>query len=88
LANIKSAAKRARQAIVRRNSNQQAKKAIRSLEKKVRAAISAKDKESAASLLKNYTGEVAKATLKGLFHKNTSARKVSRLTQFMNKSLG
>lgn len=88
MANIKSAAKRARQAVVRRDRNQQAKKSIRSLEKKVRTAIASKDKESAASLLKSYAGAMAKATLKGLFHKNTSARKVGRLTKFMNKTLG
>ena len=88
MANIKSAAKRARQAVVRKDRNQQAKKSIRSMEKRVRTAIAAKDKDGALKLLREYTGAVAKATLKGLFHKNTSARKVGRLTKFMNKSIG
>ena len=86
MANIKSAAKRARQAIVRRDRNQQAKKAIRSLEKRVRAAIASKDKDSAVQTLKTFTSELSKATLKGMFHKNTTSRKIGRLTRFMNKT--
>ena len=87
MANIKSAAKRAKQAIVRRDRNQQAKKAVRTLEKSVRTAIAAKDKKEAPTLLKAYTSQLAKATKKGMYHKNTAARKISRLTQFMQKHL-
>ena len=87
LANIVSAKKRARQSLVRRDRNQQMKKAIRGLEKKVRAAISAKDKDSALSLLKDYTSAIDKAATKGKYHAKTASRKISRLTLFMNKSL-
>ena len=85
MANIKSAAKRAKQALVRRDKNQQAKKAIRTLERTVRVAIAGKDKE-APTLLKNFTSQLGKATQKGMYHKNTAARKVSRLTQSLNKA--
>lgn len=88
LANIVSAKKRARQSLVRRDRNQQLKKAVRHLEKKVRNAISAKDKDSAQTLLRDYTSAIGKAAQKGKYHQKTAARKVSRLTLFMNKVLG
>lgn len=87
LANIVSAKKRARQSLVRRDRNQQMKKAVRHLEKKVRAAISAKDKDQATSLLKDYTSAMDKASSKGKYHPKTASRKISRLTMFMNKTL-
>lgn len=87
LANIQSAKKRARQSIVRRDKNQQMKKAVRNMEKKVRAAIAAKDKDSAASLLQVYSSVMDKAATKGKYHPRTASRKISRLTIFMNKTL-
>ena len=87
LANIVSAKKRARQSLVRRDRNQQMKKAVRHLEKKVRAAISAKDKDKAVALLKDYTSAIDKAATKGKYHPKTASRKISRLTMFMNKVL-
>ena len=88
MANIKSAAKRARQSIVRRDRNQQAKKAVRRIEKKLRSAVSAKDKDQATALLKEYSSKMGKAAQKGKYHAKTAARKISRLALFMNKSLG
>ena len=87
LANIQSAKKRARQSIVRRDRNQQLKKSIRSLEKKVRTAIAAKDKDQAAESLKEYTSAIDKAANKGKYHDKTDSRKISRLTVSMNKAL-
>ena len=87
MANIKSAAKKARQAIVRRDRNQQAKKAVRSLEKKVRLAAAAKKSDETKSLLTEYASKMGKAAQKGMYHANTASRKVSRLAQFVNKTL-
>ncbi len=87
MANIVSAKKRARQSLVRRDRNQQMKKAIRGLEKKVRNAISSKDKDAAASLLKDYSSAIDKAATKGKYHPKTASRKISRLTISMNKAL-
>lgn len=87
LANIVSAKKRARQSLVRRDRNQQMKKAVRGLEKKVRTAISAKDKEGATSLLQQYSSAIDKAATKGKYHPKTASRKISRLTLAMNKAL-
>ena len=88
MANIKSAAKRARQSIVRRDRNQQAKKAVRKLEKKFRTAVSAKNKEEAMGLLREYSSKIGKAAQKNMYHAKTASRKISRLTLFMNKTLG
>lgn len=88
LANIVSAKKRARQSLVRRDRNQQMKKAVRGLEKKVRVAIAAKDKESATDFLRQYSSAIGKAAQKGKYHAKTASRKISRLTLFMNKTLG
>jgi small subunit ribosomal protein S20 len=88
LANIVSAKKRARQSLVRRDRNQQLKSGVRTLEKRVRTAIAAKDKDSALTLLKNYTSAIGKAAQKGKYHPKTASRKVSRLTLFLNKMTG
>jgi small subunit ribosomal protein S20 len=87
LANIVSAKKRARQSLIRRDRNQQMKKAVRGLEKKVRTAISAKDKDGAMNLLKQYSSAIDKAATKGKYHPRTASRKISRLTMAMNKAL-
>ena len=53
--------------------------------KKVYAAIEQKDVDGAKSALNNAISNIQKATSKGVFHKNTSSRKVSRLTKAVNK---
>lgn len=87
MANIKSAAKRARQSIVRTQRNQQTKKAVRTAEKKLREAVGAKDKTLTETLFKTYESMIGKAAQKGFYHKNTASRKVSRLALYINKSL-
>ena len=49
------------------------------------AAIAANDKAAAEAALKAAVSELDKATKKGIYHKNTTARKVSRLTIAVNK---
>ena len=48
------------------------------------AAVTAKDKDAAVAALLNATSVIDKATTKGVYHKNNSARKVSRLTKLVN----
>ena len=60
-----------------------AKKRILVAEK--RAEIAANDKAAAEAALKAAVSELDKATKKGIYHKNTTARKVSRLTIAVNK---
>ena len=52
--------------------------------KKVDAAVAANDKEAAQAALPVAIAEISKAASKGIFHKNTAARKVSRITKAVN----
>ena len=53
--------------------------------KKVRVAIEAQDKEAAKAALLNATTVIDKAASKGVYHKNTASRKVSRLAKAVNE---
>lgn len=80
MANHKSAAKRARQTIVRTRRNKARKGRVRSAEKKLRIAITNKDAEGAKTLLPKYVSELARAVKTGIYHKNHLARKEARMT--------
>ena len=54
---------------------------IRSFVKKVEAACEAGDKDAAATALKAAQPELARGVARGVMHKNTVARKMSRLTK-------
>ncbi len=85
MANIKSAKKRILVIQTKTLRNKMVKSKIKTLVKKVEAAIAAGDKTAAASALKNAVVAIDKAAAKGIFHKNTAARKVSRLSKAVNK---
>lgn len=85
MANIKSAKKRILVAEKKYARNKAAKSKVKTYVKKVEAAIEANDKEAAKKALVEATSVIDKATRKGIYHKNTSARKVSRLTKAVNK---
>ena len=80
LANIKSAKKR----ILVINTKTERNKAIKTYIKNVEAAVAAGDKTAANEALTACISEINKAASKGIFHKNTAARKVSRLTKAVN----
>jgi small subunit ribosomal protein S20 len=84
LATHLSAIKRARQNEKRRLRNLQIKSTAKSSVKKVRAAIEKKDVEEAQKALAKAISLIQKAHSKGVFHKNTSARKISRMTRELN----
>ncbi|MBQ9119858.1 MAG: 30S ribosomal protein S20 [Lachnospiraceae bacterium] len=85
MANIKSAKKRILVIQTKTLRNKMVKSKVKTLVKKVEAAIAAADKAAAATALKNAVVAIDKAAAKGIFHKNTAARKVSRLTKAVNK---
>lgn len=85
MANIKSAKKRILVNEVKAARNKAIKSKVKTAIKKVDAAVAAKDKAAAQEALKAATVELAKATSKGVYHKNTSSRKISRLTIAVNK---
>ncbi len=85
MANIKSAKKRI--LIDRRNAerNKAIKSKVKTAIKHVNTAISANDKAAASAALTAAVKEIDKAARKGVFHKKTASRKVSRLTIAVNK---
>lgn len=81
MANIKSAKKRVLQTAKRQARNQARKSSIKTAMKKVVAAIEAGDIEASKTLLIQAESKIARAKGKGLLHRNTAARKISKLAQ-------
>jgi len=84
LANIKSAKKRILVNRKKAARNQAAKSAVKTSIKKVEAAVAAGDKEAAQAALVNSISTIDKAASKGIYHKNTASRKVSRMSKAVN----
>ena len=84
MANIKSAKKRILVTQLRTEKNKAIKSKIKTLVKKVEAAVAQNDKAAATAALTEAVVAIDKAAAKGIFHKNTAARKVSRLTKAVN----
>jgi small subunit ribosomal protein S20 len=80
LANIKSAKKRARQAVKRNARNSSARSMLRTAIKKVVNAIAAKDKTAAEAAYKSAEPVMDRYASRGLIHKNKASRHKSRLT--------
>ena len=85
LANIKSAKKRILVIETKTLRNKMIKSKIKTLVKNVESAIANGDKTAAQNALKVATAEISKAASKGIFHKNTASRKISRLSLAVNK---
>ncbi len=85
MANIKSAKKRI--LVDRRNAerNKAIKSKVKTSIKKVDAAIAANDKAAAKTALTAAISEIDKAASKGVYHKKTASRKISRMTLAVNK---
>jgi small subunit ribosomal protein S20 len=81
LANIKSAKKRILVSRDRNARNKSIRSKVKTAVKKVDAAVLAQDKEAAQAALLLASSEIDKAKVKGVYHKNTAARKVSRLAK-------
>lgn len=85
MANIKSAKKRILVNRTKAERNKSVKSGVKTAIKKVYAAIETGDKEAAKSALTSATSALDKAAKKGVYHKNTSSRKISRLALAVNK---
>ena len=85
MANIKSAKKRILVNRTKAERNKAIKSGVKTAVKKVTAAIEANDKAAATEALVAATATIDKAATKGVYHKNTASRKVSRLAQAVNK---
>lgn len=84
LANIKSAKKRILVTETRAARNKAIRSEVKTSIKKVEAAVAANDKEAAKAALTVAISTIESASSKGIYHKNNSARKVSRLTKLVN----
>jgi small subunit ribosomal protein S20 len=83
--NIASAKKRARTTKKRTAINHARKTRIRSYIRKVEEALAKNDKKSAQIALNAAEPEIMRGVSKGIIHKNTGSRKVSRLAKRVAK---
>lgn len=79
MANTPSAKKATRKIARRTEINSARRSRVRTFLRKVEEAISSGDKSAAAEALKAAQPELMRAAGKGVYHKNTASRKVSRL---------
>ena len=88
MAQHKSAAKRARQAVKKNKVNTARKSKVRTGEKTLLSAIQKKDAKAIPALLSHYTSQMMKAAQKGVFSRSTAARKISRVSAQVHKAIG
>jgi len=81
MANTPQSKKRIRRNAKRTDINTNRVSRIRSFVKKVEAAIEGGDKTAAAAALKDAQPELARGVARGVLHRNTASRKLSRLTK-------
>jgi len=81
MANTPQAKKRIRRNARRGEINRNRVSRIRTFVKQVEAAIEAGDKATALAAISKVQPELARGVSKGVLHKNTAARKFSRLTR-------
>lgn len=85
MANHPSAEKRNRQRITRTTRNRAVASSIRTIVKKVRAAIAAKDKAAATAALKTAISALDGGAQKGVVHVKAASRTISRLAAQVHK---
>jgi len=87
LANIKSAKKRILVTSKRQARNRHIKSSTKTAIKKLTAAVGAGETDQIQGLLSQATAAIDTACSKGVYHKNTAARKKSRLARLVNKAV-
>jgi len=87
VAHSKSAIKRARQNEKRRLRNRVVKSNLKTAVKKVLQTLEAKNYEASKDALRAAISKISKAAAKGVIHKRSAARKISRLTRKVNTLL-
>ena len=81
MANTPQAKKRIRRNDRRATINGARVSRIRTFIKQLEAALASGDKDQAQAAMKKVQPELARGVAKGVVHKNTAARKISRLTK-------
>lgn len=80
----KSTIRRARQAERRHERNRATVNMVKTLIKKVQSAVSEKNADEARAGLLEATSAIGKAVSKGILHRNTASRRISRLALRVN----
>ena len=84
MANHKSAEKRHRQSKIRNARNTHIRSTMRSYIKKIRTSIADGDMDTAKTVLEKAIPYIDKAATKGVIHKATASRKISRLAKLVS----
>jgi len=82
-----SVIKRARQAERRKLCNASIRSKIKTVSKRIEEAITEKNQENVKKFLREIIRTVNSAVSKGVLHKNTASRKISRLSKLANTVL-
>jgi small subunit ribosomal protein S20 len=85
MANTKSAKKMVRKIARRTEVNKSRRSRVRTFVRKVEEAIASGDKTAATAALRAAEPEIMRGVTKGVVHKNTGSRKVSRLAARVKK---
>lgn len=88
MASHKSAIKRSKQNEKRRERNIKAKSSIKTSIKTVLGVVDSKDKDGSKAALAKAIPAIQKGVAKGVLHKKTASRKISRLTKKVNAVAG
>ena len=83
--NLKSAKKRMRQNVVRRDRNVQVRSRIKTARRSMMEALEAKDAEAGATALKTYSSVLDKAAKAGVIKKNTAIRRKTNAANGLRK---
>ena len=79
-----SAEKRARQSVKRNLRNRSVESGVKTVLKKVEAAVTSGNRDDAGKALLQAVKTLNKAASKGVVHRNTASRNISRLTKKVN----
>jgi small subunit ribosomal protein S20 len=85
MANVESAKKRIRQTEKRTLRNRHVRTTVRTMMKRVREALKAGDKQAARIALARAVRTIDMAVRKGVYHRNTGSRYISRLTSQVDR---
>lgn len=85
MANHESARKRIKQTAKRTARLKRVRTTTRTFMKRLRAAIQTGDKKTAETTLKSVVSQIDRAVAKGVFHRRTGSRYISRLSEQVSK---
>ncbi len=85
MATHKSAEKRARQSVRKQTRNNKVKASVRTIEKKLKTALTSSDVKAAQEVFNEYMSKMSKAAAKNVVHAKKAARKIGQLAAKVSK---